>query len=219
MKGLILKDFYIVKTYLLLFLVISIIISCFLNMVVPDSIANGILTAIFPLIMIGYITTTISYDTACNWHKTAIYLPIEKNKIILSKYVFSVVICLGACAVGLAESFLLTSIQGTAPVMEYTINFLVWGLCFSFISIGITIPFSMVIRSGVEILNVVVILGAWILSYVLLSAFNLSFDSLDATLNLLMLLTAIFVMIISYFITTKLAYIKNLFSRIPFFKF
>lgn len=83
MKGLFLKDFYIMRANILVVIISCIIITIGLSMLISPSVII-IMTAV-PLCMT--VTGTIISDKKTKWTEFASTLPVSKNEIISSKYI------------------------------------------------------------------------------------------------------------------------------------
>lgn len=90
MKGLILKDIYALRKQgkiLLLLLVFYFFYSIMTKNVSMLSAMVAMLCAITPI-------TTLSYDELCKWDRYALSMPVSRKMIVLSKYIFGMLLVL-----------------------------------------------------------------------------------------------------------------------------
>lgn len=88
MKGLLLKDFYMIRRYCLLYFVL--IIGWGGMMVFSAAPAIGI----FPSLFAGMLPMTIqAYDERERWNKYSGTLPYTKNQLVAVKYIYSLILC------------------------------------------------------------------------------------------------------------------------------
>lgn len=88
MKGLILKDFYVMKERIrpINYIMISIAV---LALLIYFQSTGAMYVALFlPLLLVGVPKTIMVYDKQCKWDKMAIALPVSRKKIISSRYCF-----------------------------------------------------------------------------------------------------------------------------------
>lgn len=106
MKGLIQKDFYVMKECirpLNYFLVALIVLAVFIYFKSEGAIYVALL---LPLLLVGVPKTVMVYDTQCKWDKLAIALPTNRKTIMSSRYMFFIIsifvmslISFGLCAI------------------------------------------------------------------------------------------------------------------------
>lgn len=90
MKGLILKDIYALRKQgkvLLLLLVFYLFYSIMTKNVSMLSAMVAMISAITPI-------TTLSYDEMCKWDRYALSMPVSRKMIVLSKYIFGILLVL-----------------------------------------------------------------------------------------------------------------------------
>ena len=102
MKGLIVKDFLILRGQarmfvgiLLLYVVMGVFMKDF-----------SFFSAIILLVSAMLVVTTCAYDDSYKWNIYAGTLPIKKNQIVLSKYISSLLFVLTGVAVSLLFNFI-----------------------------------------------------------------------------------------------------------------
>lgn len=88
MKGLIQKDFYVMRERIrpLNYILIAIIA---LGLLFYFQAVGAMYVALFlPLFLVGIPKTIMVYDTQCKWDKLAIALPVTRKTIVASRYLF-----------------------------------------------------------------------------------------------------------------------------------
>lgn len=108
MKGLILKDFYVmartIKTYIL---VIAIYIVAF--GIMGENTASAIFVCTIVISMAP--VTAIAYDEQSKWDKMASAMPVRAKDIVLAKYIFSLILSFAAARLStLASAFISSDI-------------------------------------------------------------------------------------------------------------
>ncbi len=158
MKGLLLKDFYMIwkQAKIMLILVIAYIIIG----VISD---NSFLTVFAVIFMAMLPITALGLDERSNWTNYAAMLPFSKQDIVMSKYVF------GLAGVGLAVilyavlSVLTNMVKGEGAQIDSILRMIVPLLSISFIFIGTNLP--IMFKVGVEkgrlwyMLSLIVLMG------------------------------------------------------------
>lgn len=102
MKGLILKDFLILRTQMRLLAVIF-VLYLVMGVVMKDF---SFFIPIILLVSAMLVITTCAYDDSCKWNLYAGTLPLNRNQICLSKYISSVLFVLIGVALGLVFIFI-----------------------------------------------------------------------------------------------------------------
>ena len=108
MKGLIQKDFYVMRerirplNYILVALVALGVLIYFQAVVAMYG------ALVLPLLLVGIPKTIMVYDTQCKWDKLAIALPTTRKTIVTSRYLFFILITVVMSAI----SFSLCVIAG-----------------------------------------------------------------------------------------------------------
>lgn len=88
MRGLIQKDFYVMRERIRPINYIIIAIAVLAVMIYFQSIGTMYIASLLPILLVGVPKTIMMYDTQCKWDKLAIALPVTRKKIILSRYLF-----------------------------------------------------------------------------------------------------------------------------------
>ncbi|HIS99832.1 MAG TPA: ABC-2 transporter permease [Candidatus Faecaligallichristensenella faecipullorum] len=83
MKGLLLKDYYLIRSVLFILLVVFVVIGAGMSFLTSTWVLTVIAT-----VMLGMISaTTVNIDKSSGWRKTAGVLPIGPSAVVDSKYV------------------------------------------------------------------------------------------------------------------------------------
>lgn len=108
MTGLLLKDFYTLrqylKTMLFMFLFFGLISSGLDN---PATFFEGFI--IFMSMMMTL--TSFSYDTLAKWDRYALSMPVSRKELVASKYILSVILCLGGTIVSFLISLVILKLD------------------------------------------------------------------------------------------------------------
>lgn len=92
MRGLIQKDFYVMRERIRPINYIIIAIAVLAVMIYFQSIGTMYIAILLPMLLVGAPKTIMMYDTQCKWDKLAIALPVTRKRIILSRYLFSAIL-------------------------------------------------------------------------------------------------------------------------------
>lgn len=164
MKGLLLKDFYVLMSQLKT-MTIMLVIFCIL-IGESMSIMAIVYATILPI-------TAMAYDEQCKWKSLAAMMPYSKSDLILSKYI------LGYVLIFIATLFAVAVMLSSAIIKGNTINnldlFMVLGAATA-ANIMITINMPLIFKLGVEKSRIIVmisivgisIMGAYAAPHILL---------------------------------------------------
>ena len=207
MKGLIKKDLLMIKgnlKYALLFLVVFIIIS-----LEDVSIIYYIPTFISMMIFI----TTFSYDEYNSWDAYAISMPVSRKDIVKSKYIASIILIFIAVIFTLIISLIIGLVYNNINFQEIIANVLI---CAASIIILEAIMFPLIYKFGVEKGRIGIFVGIFgmaLLIGFLLKNFNVDANNFivffDKYYYLIIPITLIIVLVISYLISKKIYWKKE----------
>lgn len=136
MKALLIKDFFILKKQLNWILIILLFFSIFTFFQ-----GEGML-----LLTLGFVFGTVqlsslfAYDEMSRWDQFANCLPVKRKQIVLSKYIFALLLSIGILLIIFPIVFLLNSINGIIPLNELT-AFFCFIVALSIIVNSISLPF------------------------------------------------------------------------------
>ncbi len=207
MKGLIKKDLLMIKgnlKYALLFLVVFIIIS-----LEDVSIIYYIPTFISMMIFI----TTFSYDEYNSWDAYAISMPVSRKDIVKSKYIASIILIFIAVIFTIIISLIIGLIYNNINFQEIIANVLI---CAASIITLEAIMFPLIYKFGVEKGRIGIFVGIFgiaLLIGFLLKNFNVDANNFivffDKYYYLIIPITLIIVLVISYLISKKIYWKKE----------
>ena len=207
MKGLIKKDLLMIKgnlKYALLFLVVFIIIS-----LEDVSIIYYIPTFISMMIFI----TTFSYDEYNSWDAYAISMPVSRKDIVKSKYIASIILIFIAVIFTIIISLIIGLIYNNINFQEIIANVLI---CAASIITLKAIMFPLIYKFGVEKGRITIFVGIFgiaLLIGFLLKNFNVDANNFivffDKYYYLIIPITLIIVLVISYLISKKIYWKKE----------
>ena len=186
MKGLLLKDFYVVTKQLKIFLIIIPIIAIF----------NPVMTPLVSLMGAFLPMTALAYDEQSKWSNLADMMPYSKSDIVISKYVFGYICMLGFTAIILL--FRLISINSIFSSLPTNIPI---SLAIALIFIAINTP--VMFKFGVEKGRFVYILAMAVLASIgaLSSEININIFGISP---IILILIAIGINIISMIISIRI---------------
>ena len=91
MKGLILKDLYMIKKYCMMLILMVIIFA------VVSAVNDGAIFTVYPVMLAGLVPSTlIAYEERAKWDVYSSILPVKKSDIVIEKYIVSLGGILGA---------------------------------------------------------------------------------------------------------------------------
>lgn len=209
MKGLIKKDFLLIKSNLKSFIVIILVFTLFsMN-------GEGFdVSFILPFLAIMMFISTFSWDEFNNFNAYAITLPIGRKNIVKSKYISAIIFIAIATIIGLIISYLTTILSKNIFDIEAILSNLFGTLLGLSIILAIWLP--VVYKFGVEKGRIMLFVGVFALVF-LCATLSKLFDftslinflnSLDKVLFIAIPLISIAIMVISYLISVRI-YLKK----------
>ncbi len=145
MKGLLIKEFYSVKTLAKQYLVVIVAMGVWCGFVKNAS--------FFPVIMSMYgammILTSMSYDEVVHFDKFEMTLPLSRSQVVISKYLLLGILVLIGGAVGMAGDVLIrTAVSGIKGELWEDFISLCAVAAFFFFSFSVLLPVTF--KMGVE---------------------------------------------------------------------
>lgn len=128
MKGLLIKDFQLVKNQGKSLLVVALVIAVFLEISGMDS---GFSIGYITLIVSIFASTTISYDEYENCFSFLLTLPASRKDYVNEKYIFSAFMVLGAWIIGMAFGIVFGVIRG-----EEILTLEWFAMCISYMAVA-----------------------------------------------------------------------------------
>lgn len=113
MKGLLLKDFYLMRSLFKSYLLVLGIFAVLTFVGIYDS---GFMASFLALMCIMFPVNLFAYDEQARWDKYAAALPTGRAGVVKARYLFTLIVCLGAILLSgviQAAAFLLGTREGT----------------------------------------------------------------------------------------------------------
>lgn len=138
MKGLLIKDFMLLKNQKSFFIVILVMAVCFSGTGMDSSFLVSYLTFMFSL----FTVSLISYDEYENGYSYLFTLPVSRKDYVREKYCFGGILSLGSWCVGILLTLVSESLLHLPKTMEWTQWWITSAvcLCVSWIFLAIMIP-------------------------------------------------------------------------------
>lgn len=209
MKGLIKKDFLLIKSNLKSFIVIILVFTLF------SMKGEGFnVSFILPFLAIMMFISTFSWDEFNNFNAYAITLPIGRRNIVKSKYISAIIFIAIATIIGLIITYLTTILSKNIFDIEVILSNLFGTILGLSIILAIWLP--IVYKFGVEKGRIMLFVGVFAIVFLCVTLSKL-FDftslinflnSLDKVLFIAIPLSSIAIMVISYLISVRI-YLKK----------
>lgn len=153
MKGLLLKDFYLVRAALVLILVTYAVIGVGMSIVVDPCI-----TVIIGAVMFGIMSaSTINMDKQFGWRKLAATLPVKKETTVDSKYLLYLIFSVLGFAVGVAISLIICAVKPELmPADEMVRLYLSIAAAMALFSGGVQIPGNFLLSDEKAMITLIV---------------------------------------------------------------
>lgn len=167
MKGLLLKDFYVVKDNLLIIVVTFTAVGAGMAFLVSPWVLIVLASTIFSMMA----ASTINDDNTSQWAKFAATLPVGRQQLISSKYILYFLLCLFGLAVGIIISSGLSVIRREFEI-ETMLLFVGVGLTVALISGSVMIPCNFIFReekSAISMILSYVAAAALFVAYILVA--------------------------------------------------
>lgn len=210
MRGLLLKDFYILrgysKTMLFMFAFFALISVGLDN--------PALLFEAFIIFMSMMVTiTSFSYDALAKWERYALSLPVSRKEIVGAKYLLSVILCLGGAVISFLVSAVILKID---PVEGFGLTEHLYTTA-AIISIALFFSAALlplIFKFGVEKcrLLLIAIFAAPSAAVIALSKMGVSMPSESALIAVIKLLPALVIplYLLSYFISVRIFSAKEI---------
>ena len=132
MNGLVWKDATLLRNGLIYVAVFGVVFS----MLFSESNVMGI---VCPMLFSSLVASSFAWDDQCKWDMYAVSAGIPRNRIVMSKYMSSVVFITIGFAIGLAVSLVMPSLTGAGTDLESAAVVSVTGWVLSAIVVSISI--------------------------------------------------------------------------------
>ncbi len=155
MKGLLVKDFLGIKSYMKLFLIVLVIgiVPVLVNK--NGDFSGGFATGICAVLGGMMCFTSFAYDNSSTWDNYVLALPYSRKQIVLSKYIFSLLTLGTGVGLGIAVNLIL------AATWIANAGWQTWafaGIIFCGVAFFISIVIPLIYRFGVEKSRLIVLL-------------------------------------------------------------
>lgn len=145
MKGLLLKDFYTVKSMWRYILFIAVVFSISFG-----GRGDGTLAAMFAFISTILLLNSLAQDELDQWNKAALTMPVICRQIVLSKYLFALLLCTAGTVCGLVLTLLTRIIGLGADGMELEVVVLSAAVSSAVILLVIALMVPLNLKFGVQ---------------------------------------------------------------------
>ena len=166
MKGLLLKDFYIIQDSLLMLFIIFVVTGAAMAFLISPWVLMSMTATTLSIIAI----TTIQNDKSTQWNKFSATLPISRIQIISSKYCLYLLLCAMGVVLGLIVSVSASILKSNFDINSLLLN-LYLAIIVSLIPGSISIPCSFLIEEEKIIVGIV-------LSYIATAVLLIGFTSI-----------------------------------------
>lgn len=204
MKGLLFKDCYVVSEFVRLLALMAVVFIA--SMMAIDGFSG--IGAMISLLVVSLVISSFSYDDLAHWDSFAATLPVSRRKLVASKYLFLLVLCVLAIGVNGLLSVLLVFLQ---PTVSFGEQFLT-GVLISMMACVIDfVLIPLIYKYGAEksrmmmMMVIVLIFGVTYGGAALLKAVNISLAEITLPAMIIGVLVLFTVsMLISWFCSVKI---------------
>lgn len=212
MRGLLIKDMYIMRQNVKSMLFILAVWSLFF---LWGNKSGTFLISMFTMVAGISVLSMFSYDRQTKWEAYVLTMPVSRRKIVLEKYLYVIITCaafgLLAVAVVVASQILKGRGLSMEFLLEVLLNWLI-GIAITFFYNSLAIPLTYWL--GVEKARMIpsVLIGASVFLFVIFASKNRGIGAVsDHEMTLIFTgaaVTTVVMMILSYFISVTI-YSKN----------
>ncbi len=198
MKGLLLKDYYLINSILYIILVVFAVVGIGMSFLSSTRVLTVIAT-----VMLGMISvTTINMDRSSGWRKVSGVLPVSKETIMDSKYILYLLLSGTGLLSGIFLSVMVSLFKGQ---MDYhaMLLFASIGVAMALLSGSMTIPFAFLFSEEKSMLALII---AYPLSAMVFAGAALLFENKMTACGLATLLGTVLYIISWCFSRKTIAY-------------
>ena len=200
MKGLLLKDYYIVKNSVLILTVVFIIIGASLSYLSTPWVLTVLATVLLGMI----VTTTITLDKTSRWIKTVLTTRISRRTYVDSKYISYLGISLIGLVFGIVFGYIASTVIGSNN--DGVMIFVCISVAMALLAGGIILPFYFLTDETKSILGSII--SYPVSAGIFIGLFLLLGNHLST--YLIVLTVSLVVYIISWILTKKVLLIRDL---------
>lgn len=149
MKGLLLKDFYIIKSILAILAVVFIVIGACMSYLV-----NPWVLTVLATVMLGMnATSTINVDKSSGWLKTVVTTPVSRQSYISSKYMMYLLLSIVGLVFGVVFGVIANLVIGGSTEMVGL--FVSISLTLALLSGSVTLPFYFMLDESKSVIGTI----------------------------------------------------------------
>ena len=154
MKGLIIKDVFALKSQGKLFL--GLIIFYFIYAI---ALKNVTMLSMITLLCVMLPITSMAYDERSKWDKYALSMPVSRKTIVLSKYLFSILLDIVGVIVVAVTSTMIVSFSNEMKIIEVLLMSVLFGaICILFVSVMLPILFKFGVEKARFLMLIIVLI-------------------------------------------------------------
>lgn len=151
MKGLLIKDYYLIRSILYIILVVFAVVGIGMSFLTSTWVLTVIAT-----VMLGMISvTTISMDKNSGWRKISVVLPVCRKAILDSKYILYVLLSGVGLLLGIILSVTVSTFKGQLDYNSMPI-FISISIAMALFSGSMTIPFTFLVSEEKSMLGSII---------------------------------------------------------------
>lgn len=151
MKGLLLKDFYLIKSVLYIILVVFAVVGIGMSFLTSTWVLTVIAT-----VMLGMISvTTINMDRNSGWRKVSIVLPVSRSVVLDCKYVLYLLLSGVGLFLGISLSIVASLLKGQLNYQTMML-FISISVAMALFSGSMTIPFTFLLTEEKSMLGLII---------------------------------------------------------------
>lgn len=151
MKGLLLKDYYLIRSILYIILAVFAVIGIGMSFLTSTWVLTVIAT-----VMLGMISvTTINMDKSSGWRKISVVLPVSRKTFLDSKYILYLLLSGIGLFLGITLSVIVSVFKGQ---LDYNsmLQFISISIAMALFSGSMTIPFAFLFSEEKSMLGLII---------------------------------------------------------------
>lgn len=169
MKGLLLKDYYLIRSILYIILSVFVVVGIGLSFLTSTWVLTVIAT-----VMLGMISvTTINMDKSSGWRKISVVLPVSRKTFLDSKYILYLLLSGIGLLLGITLSVIVSMFKGQLDYHSMLL-FVSISIAMALFAGSMTIPFAFLFSEEKSMLGLII---AYPLSAMIFVAAALLFDN------------------------------------------
>ena len=148
MKGLLLKDYYLIRSVLSIMLTVFVVVGIGMSFLTSTWVLTVLAT-----VMLGMISvSTINMDKNSGWRKVSVVLPVSRKTILDSKYILYVLLSGAGLLLGIILSVMVSVWKGQ-PDDPSMLLFVSISIAMALFSGSMTIPFAFLFSEEKRMIN------------------------------------------------------------------